>query len=170
MPGVRKVILFTIGTLGALVAILALVGLTLPVGHRATRTTTYAVPPDRVFALIADVQQYASWRPDVTAIEMLPPEGGLVRFREDGANGPIVFRVETSEPPRRLVVRIADPSQPFGGVWTHELKATANGGTEHTITEDGEVYNPIFRTLSRFVFSPTATIEAFQAALSRRAR
>lgn len=166
----RKVVFFTIGTVIGLVALLTLIGLTLPVAHRATRTATYAAPPDRVFALIADVQQYATWRPDVTTVEILPAEGGLLRFREHGANGPIVFRVETSVPPQRFVVRIADPSQPFGGTWTHELRPVGDGGTEHTITEDGEVYNPIFRTLSRFVFSPTASIEAFQLALSRRAR
>ena len=34
-------------------------------------------------------------------------------------------------------------------------------GSELTITEDGEVSNPIFRFISRFVFGHAATIEGF---------
>ena len=89
-------------------------------------------------------------------------------FREHGSNGVITYRVETLTAPSRMVVRIADPSLPFGGTWTHDLKATPSGGTELTTTEDGEVYNPIFRFMSKFFFSPTATIEKFHAALARR--
>jgi hypothetical protein len=65
------------------------------------------------------------------------------------------------------VTRIADPSLPFGGTWTYDLKPQGSG-TELTITEDGEVYNPIFRFMSKFVFSQTATIEAYQASLKRK--
>jgi hypothetical protein len=61
----------------------------------------------------------------------------------------IVERVE----PSRLVTRIK-PGQPFGGSWIIEV---ADGRV--SITEDGEVYNPIFRFLARFVFGHTATIE-----------
>ena len=69
---------------------------------------------------------------------------------EHGGDGDILFEVAERVPDRRLVTRIADPSLPFGGRWTFEL-APAAGGTELRITEDGEVYNPIFRFVSRFV-------------------
>lgn len=64
--------------------------------------------------------------------------------------------VEITErvPPQRLVTRIK-PGQPFGGSWT----ITVNGD-EVSITENGEVYNPIFRFMSRFVFGHTATMDA----------
>ena len=61
-------------------------------------------------------------------------------------------------------MRIADPDLPFGGTWTYELKPDG-GGTQLVITERGEVYNPIFRFMSRFVFSHTATMERFVASL-----
>ena len=41
-------------------------------------------------------------------------------------------------------------------------------GTALTITEDGEIYNPIFRVLSKVVFSPYATIDTYQADLRKR--
>ena len=67
-------------------------------------------------------------------------------------------RVE-SVPPRRMVTRI-DPGLPFGGTWTYHLVPEAEG-TALTITEDGEVYNPVFRFVSRFVMGHTATIDTY---------
>jgi len=40
--------------------------------------------------------------------------------------------------------------------------------TEVTITEDGEVYNPIFRFMSAYVFGHTATIEQYLTDLESR--
>jgi hypothetical protein len=64
------------------------------------------------------------------------------------------------QPPRRLVTRIADADLPFGGTWTFEL-APEEGGTRVTITERGEIRNPIFRAVARYVFGYGATMEAF---------
>lgn len=161
-------ILYVVLGLGGLVGLVALIGLTLPKGHRASKTTTYAAAPATVFDVIADVARSAEWRSDLRRVEMLPDDGGKRMFREHGKQGPITYCVEVSTPPTRMVVRIADTSLAFGGTWTHELRPTPSGGTELTTTEDGEVYNPIFRFMSKFFFSPTATIEGYQAALRAR--
>ncbi|PYP70520.1 MAG: hypothetical protein DMD41_14750, partial [Gemmatimonadetes bacterium] len=70
-------------------------------------------------------------------------------------------------PPRRLVRRIADPKLPFGGTWTWEITA-APGGSTLTITEDGEIYNPIFRFVARFILGYTGTMESYLKALAAR--
>jgi hypothetical protein len=75
--------------------------------------------------------------------------------------------VEVFDPPRRIVTRIDRSERAFGGTWTYELRPVATG-TELTITEDGEVYNLIFRTLARFVFGHTATIDAYLRDLERQ--
>jgi hypothetical protein len=62
------------------------------------------------------------------------------------------------------MVRIADPDLPFGGTWTYRLTPKGSG-TRLAITEHGEVYNPLFRFVSRFVFGHTATVDRFIAAL-----
>ena len=67
---------------------------------------------------------------------------------------------ERMEPPSLLVARIADPKLPFGGTWTYRI-APAAGGSDLTITEDGEVYNVFFRFMSRFVFGHHATMDGF---------
>ena len=65
------------------------------------------------------------------------------------------------------MTRIADPTLPYGGTWTFEVIQDGRSSVVR-ITENGEVRNPIFRFLSRFAFSKTASIEAYLRALGSR--
>jgi uncharacterized protein YndB with AHSA1/START domain len=146
----------------AIIGIVVLVGYALPVSHVAAREATLPVAPDRVFAALTDVEAFPRWRSGVERVETLAREPHP-RWREHGSDA-ITFEEVERAAPGRLVTRIADPSLPFGGTWTYEL--TPDGaGTRLTITERGEVYNPVFRFLSRFVFGHTATIEQYLADL-----
>lgn len=157
----KRWVIFTVLFAVGVVALVAGIGWLLPKAHSASRTAQYAAAPEAVFAAISDVGQYPSWRSDVVTVELLPSDGGTM-FREAGSSGQITYRIETLVPPARMVSRIADPSLPFGGTWTFEVVTAAGGGSALTITEDGEVYNPIFRFISHFFMSPTATIEIYQ--------
>jgi hypothetical protein len=66
------------------------------------------------------------------------------------------------------VTRIADPHLPFGGTWTYEVAPAVGGGSTLTITENGEVYNLVFRFISRFVMGYTATIDRYLEALRKK--
>jgi Polyketide cyclase / dehydrase and lipid transport len=149
------------------VTLVAVIGLFLPKGHRASRAVVYDASPALVFAAITDFARFPEWRTGVKAVEILSDEGGRTRFREDGPHGPVTFMVEERRPESRLVTRIDDPSLPFGGRWTLDVRKVT-GGTELTITEDGEIYNPIFRVLSKVIFSPYETIDTYQADLRKR--
>lgn len=157
-----------VGLLVVIVLVVVVVGALLPKGHVAARRVRLGAGPERVFAVISDVGGTAAWRKDISKIEMLPVEDGKTVFREQGAHDAITYRVEALEAPRRMIVRIADASLPFGGAWTYELVPHGSGGTELTITERGEVYNPVFRFMSRFVFSQHATIDAYLRALGAK--
>ena len=148
----------------ALVAIVTLVGVLLPQGHVATVSRTYAPPMARVFAAISDVQNYPRWRPGVSRVAVLAEQP--LRWREEGGNGTIEFERTVNEPPQRQVILIASKDLPFGGRWVFEL-APDGAGTRLTITEHGEVYNPIFRFMARFVFGYTKTQQDYLAALER---
>lgn len=91
---------------------------------------------------------------------MVAAREGLTSYREVGGDGGILFVVEEAVPPQRLVTRIADPSLPFGGTWTYAL-SPAGTGTVLRITEDGEVYNIIFRAMAKYVFGHEATIDGY---------
>jgi hypothetical protein len=67
--------------------------------------------------------------------------------------------VVESQPPHRLVTRVAETEKNFGGTWTMAIAAVPDGSTL-TITEDGWVANPIFRFVSRLVIGHHATMDA----------
>jgi uncharacterized protein YndB with AHSA1/START domain len=153
--------------LGLVVVVTLVMGWSLPVKHTASRSATFAAPPDAVWKALTDVDAFPQWRGDVTTVQRLPERDGKTTWVEQGSNGRITFVVERSEPGRLLVTRIADPTLPFGGAWTYELTPTS-GGTTLSITENGEIYNPIFRVMSRFVFGYDATMAAYLEALRKR--
>ena len=162
-----RILILILGVLVALVLLLIAIGFALPIGHVATRETRLGAPPERVFSVLRDVEKFPAWRSDVKSVEVLATAPAL-RWRERGDND-IAFDMETLEPPRRMVTRIADRTLPFGGSWTYEL-SPQDGGTRLVITENGEVYNPLFRFMSRFVFGHAATIERYLDDLGRYLR
>jgi uncharacterized protein YndB with AHSA1/START domain len=164
---VVKWLLLVALALVAVVVIITVVGYLLPQGHVAARTARFRQPPEPLFDAISDVARAATWRTDVKQVEMLPPVDGRVRFREVRGMGGVTMEVAEAARPSRMVTRIADPDQPFGGTWTFELMPEGSG-TRLTITERGEVYNPIFRALGRFVFGYTSTMDAYLKALGAR--
>lgn len=163
-----RVSLIVGAVLAALVLAVLAVGWSLPERHRATRSIVLAVPPDTVFALIADVASAPSWRSGVTEVEILAriPAGDVARYREHSSGDVVTYEVVERMEGRRFVTRIADPDLPYGGTWTFDLEPHA-GGTRLRITEDGEVRNPIFRFMSRFVFGHAHTIETYLGDVAR---
>jgi uncharacterized protein YndB with AHSA1/START domain len=152
---------------GALFLAAALAGLALPQGHVASRTAHVAAPPEQVWATLTDVAAHPTWRPGLTRVEMLPAPEGRAAWREHEGGSRISYETVEAVPPRRLVTRITDRNLPFGGRWEFDVRPAA-GGSDVTITEHGEVYNPIFRLISRYVLGHTATIDAYLGALQRR--
>ncbi len=155
-----KIALIIIAVIVAVVVVILTIGYSLPVKHRAQGQAVIRKTPAAVFAEITDVKAFPSWRSSVKTVEVLPDSAGKKRFREIGSDGEILYEVERSVPDQQLVTRIADPSLPFGGRWTFDL-IPAGDSTTVRITEDGEVYNPFFRFISRFVMGHTSTIDRY---------
>jgi uncharacterized protein YndB with AHSA1/START domain len=159
-----KYVVWPLLVLIGIVGLVTLVGWMLPVGHVAARTASVAAAPGAVFAAVRDVARYPDWRSDLKKVDLLDPGGGAVRFREHSSTGAVTMEMVELTPPSRIVTRIADPDQPFGGTWTFEI-APGPGGSTITITERGEVYNPIFRFVARFVFGHHRTLDRYLADL-----
>jgi uncharacterized protein YndB with AHSA1/START domain len=163
---VKWLVVVFVAVVLVIVAVL-IIGWTLPQQHEVSRSADLPQPADVVWRAITDVGAFPSWRTGVTAIEQLPGAPGHENWRETGKNGRITYEVVESEPPRRLVTKIADRSLPFGGSWTYEL-SPVDGGTRLTITERGEVYNPVYRFVSRYVMGHTATIDRYLSDLGKK--
>ena len=164
-----KKTLIILGTLLLIVVIVTAVGYSLPEKHTASRERTYRASPDAVFAEITNAAAYPEWRTGVTRVEMLPPVDGRISFRESSSDGDITYVLEIVEPGRRVVSRIVGSDLPFGGSWTYEL-TPGPGRTLVQITENGEVYNPFFRFISRFILGHHGSMDRFLDDLERRLR
>jgi hypothetical protein len=136
-------------------AIVVLIGAALPKEHVASRKIVLRASPSEVFTLISGPSDWRGLKYELLTESPL-------KWRETDSGGEAITyeRVDTIAP-KRIVNRIADPKLPFGGSWTYEI-APSGSGTELTITENGEVYNPLFRFVSRFIMGHTATIEKYQ--------
>ena len=156
-----------VGILVAVVLIVVVIGYMLPQNHVASLSAKYAAKPDAIWGSLTDVTAFPQWRPGVLRIEALPDEGGQRGWREHQKHDAISYRVVEADPPRKLVARIADKGLPYGGTWTYEL-APDGTGTRLTITERGEVYNPLFRFISRFVIGYTGTMNGVLRALGTK--
>jgi uncharacterized protein YndB with AHSA1/START domain len=159
--------LIIIGSPFALIAVIALAGLALPQSHVASRTARINQPPAAIWTAITNIGESPSWRKDVRSIEMRPSKDGKPAWVEHGSSGAIPLAIVEAVPPARLVTRIDATDLAFGGTWTYELKEDA-GATLLTITERGDVYNPIFRALARYAFGHTATIDAYLKNLGKK--
>jgi hypothetical protein len=166
--------LWIVGSLAAIVALVAIIGAMLPKGHVATRAAKFRASPDVVWSAITGYEDFSKWRPGVTSVTRMPDANGHVVFMEKGGSGAqdipyeiVEFAAPVGSAPGKLVAKIADPKLPFGGSWEYEV-ATADGGTLLRITERGEVYNPIFRFVSKFFMSQTKTMEDYLNALGKK--
>ncbi len=148
-------------TLLLLVAVVSLIGAVLPQSHKATRRAHFRQSPEAIYSAISGPPD---WRSDVKAHGTLP-NGRW--WEEDAHRNKVTFELVEDRPPTRRVVRIADKKLPFGGTWTFDV-APETQGTSVRITEQGEVYNVIFRFMSRFIFGYTATIENHLRDLGRK--
>ena len=153
-----------------LASVLGLIALVLGVGalvereHVATVKQTYQASPEEVWAAITTFEGMEDWRHGVKKVEILEPLDGVRRIREHSSFGPMTYLIEEETPPSKLLLRIADDNQGFGGTWTYEIREVADG-TELQITEDGFVDNLFFRFMSRFIFGYESTMRTYHSSL-----
>ncbi len=159
----------SVAVIAGLVGVIALVGALLPKSHVASRSARFRQPPEALWQAITDIEAFPTWRTDLKSVKRLPDPAGRGRLAwvETSKFGEMPLEVVEFVPPRRLVTRIADPKLPFGGTWTYEI-ASAEGGSVLTVTENGEIYNPIFRFLARFVFGYRGTMDTSLKALGKK--
>jgi hypothetical protein len=126
------------------VAVVAVIGALLPRDHVASRTLATRRPAQEVWAVISDPA-----------------------FGKNATGQDVPVETVESMPPKKLVTRIADPNQPFGGTWTFIITPTPTGSTL-TITEAGWVSNVIFRFVSRFIMGHHATMDTYLRNVAKR--
>ncbi len=138
-----------------LVAIVFAVGSILPAHTTHTRTIKLKQPPDKVFAVLADIPNMPKWNRNMESVEMLAPIEGKERSRQIFKGGmDMIITTTESSPPSHLVRALGDMDGPFSGSWTYGIVTTPDGGSQVALTEQSEIPNPFFRLMVK-IFGPT---------------
>jgi uncharacterized protein YndB with AHSA1/START domain len=163
-----KWVLIVMGSFAALFAVMAIIGLFVARGHRATSTILLRQSPDSIWKVVRDLGNIPSWWPAMQTVERLPDRDGHEVWRQKMSGFEVPIIVQESSPPTRLVTEI-DPAArgAFGGTWTYELTAES-AGTRVSVTEAGWISNPIFRFMSRFLLGYYGSLDKYLQALAAR--
>lgn len=158
-----KTVIRILIALGVVILAVVITGTLLPEKHEASVSREFQSNRDEVWKILSDFAHWPEWRTDLKEIRL-----GSNTFTEVSASGESVeYRVEEFTTPERMVTRITTTGLPYGGAWNYELVAT-DTGCRLTITEEGEVYNPVFRFMSRFVFGHESTMRQYLDDLAKR--
>jgi hypothetical protein len=154
-----KWLLLALGLVALLGGLVALVGAALPLRHHASRKARFRVAPEALYAVMVGPPD---WRSGVKRFGALPDNDGRRQWWEEDQHGQkITYEVVEDVAAKRLAVRIADRDLPFGGTWAYDVTPAPGGGSELRISEDGEIYNVIYRFVSRFFLGYTSTMESY---------
>lgn len=150
----------------ALIAIVVVIGYTLPAHHTLTRTINLKQTPEAVFAVLADVQKMPEWNHGMERVEMLEPIDGKEATKQTFKGG-MTMTIVTAEssPPNHLVREMSDVGGPMIGSWTYEITPAAEG-CQVALTEQATFKNPFFRVMVK-IFGPTKYMDQHLVDLAR---
>lgn len=147
-----------------LLLLLVLIGMLLPKRHVVSMSATYSKSPEQLSALITGPQ---SWRPDVASESSETNSAGeLLSLETDRRGRTIRYQVSVIQPSREFRRRITNRDLPYAGTWRYVLQPIG-AKTKVTVTEEGEVYNPAFRFIARFVMGYNKSIREYLIALGQ---
>lgn len=166
MGKIKRLLIFGVGLVVALVLGVLVTGLLLPKDHRASRTLVTKQSPQAVWDVIDDHGNEPLWRKDLANVKLVGHRSGRAVWRENYKDGNGVTLITTeSKPPTRMVRELSDLDGPFSGRWEIDITPTP-AGSNVTITEMGRVSNPFFRFVSKFVIGHTTFMERYLTGLA----
>lgn len=157
-------ILFVMALIVSLVLAVLVGGAVTPRKHTAVRTIALRADPATVWKLVRTVTNYPNWRDDVRSVELMAGNDPRPAWTEVGLTKSVSYRADLDEPPTRFTARILDKDLGYSGEWQYVI-SPIEGGTRVTITEQGEVSNPVFRFFGNFI-GYTKTIDAYLSNLA----
>lgn len=155
-----RVLILILAALTLLVALVVLIGWLLPATREGRAEIVIGAPPDRILAVIADVEAQPDWR-EVGEVTRTA-EG----WEEVTARGERIAFVAEEMTPARIRLRFISDAG-YTGEWEAVLEPVAEG-TRIAVVERATVPSPIGRILSRVMFDPGDFATMYLAALKAR--
>jgi uncharacterized protein YndB with AHSA1/START domain len=117
---IKRIALFVVGLLAVLIAVVLILALTKPGTFRVERTTSIKAPPEKIFPLVNDFQNWSSWSPYEKKDPAMkrtfsgPPSGKGAVYEWDGDKNVGQGRMEItgSTPPSNVTLDL-DFVKPF---------------------------------------------------------
>ena len=155
--------------LGALtIMVLTVLSKRLPRDHNVTRISYFNRSPAEIWRTISDFSSQVEWRRDLESAERLPPRSGRELWIETDKRGQrLVLETIETIPHRRLVRRVADNNPEFSKTWAIDIREVGEV-TAFSITESGQINNPFFRFLSKFIIGQKTTTDRYLIALGNK--
>ena len=163
----RRRLLWILGTIAALVAVIVAWGLMIPRNHAASSAIELRAAPDSVWTVVRDIGGVPAWLPELERSTRRAASAGREVWDQSMSGWEMALVVTEDEPPRRLVTTIdVAPDAVFGGSWTYEVIPQQNG-TRVRVTEHGWIGNPVFRVITQFA-GLHGSLDQYLVALGRR--
>ena len=154
------------GILVCLVLIIVIIGYLLPVKHTSSIQVSISASPAEIWARLTDFKDYPAWRSDVKSVNV---RSSVEWVEVNGRGDNLPLKIITQDTGQRLVTQIQGQGLPFGGSWEYRLKSNGDS-TIVTITENGEVYNPMFCFVSKFIMGHNASLKKYAGFLDKSFR
>ena len=156
-----KVLAIFLAGLMITVCFILLIGWLLPVKHTANRTLLINAEINQVWLKISDYSSMPQWRTELDKVTEISDRV----LQELSKSGDIIkFETIESVSQKRLVRKIVGEALLFGGSWTFELN-TQGTKTHIKITENGEIYNIVFRFVAKFIMGYHHSMDTYLAQL-----
>lgn len=170
MKTLGRIVLGIVGLIVLAAVVIYVDGVMLPVDHSTTVSDVVDAPPAKVFALITNVSEGASWRKSVKSVQVLPLDQGRDHWIEDLGHGETMNFLATRTEPvdasgvGRRDVLLNQPDASYGGTWTYEISlGSSPNQTKLRITEAGFIHPPVYRFVMRHVFGMTHNLDQYMA-------
>jgi hypothetical protein len=154
--------------LAVLSGLIGLTGILLPARHEASAHIHVRASPDAVWAVLAAVGNYPSWRSDVAASEILSA-GPVQVWRQTDPRGRVMKHTEgPNRPGEKWVDRLSGGDLKIGGERVFLLVSDSSGGCTIALTETLEIKDPLARFKMRFVTGYAKDLKRLLAELAGR--
>lgn len=148
----------------AIIALVLIIGLLMPKERTFIKTAVLNSDVTKVFSLVTDFKNQATWRNDVKEIIVIdentwtevPKKGTAITFKVKKRVENEIFEIEIIEPKN------------FNGYWVGTFKQTKENQTAIEFKEVVTASNPFFRTLSYLFVDLDKTMDLYLQNLKQK--
>jgi Polyketide cyclase / dehydrase and lipid transport len=140
-----------LGSAGGLLLVVFILGSFLPRSHLSAASIKIGEPSRNVWRTLIDFPGWVSWSPGTRDMVRAKSADGREMWIVVTRTGKFPMEIMERRSPGYLVTRVSDPNLSHGETWTWVI--TPQGQyTTLTLTEKGEIYNPLQRFMTRYVW------------------